>query len=796
MAKQFMGEDFRRKALLQGNEFGNREEITSLQRELKEIINPFESAVTQAGKRILALLEDAGVTVNSLTTADRKRPFTVVNDWAKGKMRKPADYMLDGLRKHDLPEVRREAEAACRLFNTTYRSYATALEVFDNIHLLGIYTDLNEELHRYLQENNLMLLARSTELLNGIIGDGDTPFVYEKIGNRYDHLMLDEAQDTSRMQWDNFNPLFKNSAAKGFSSLVVGDIKQSIYRWRGGDWRLLDQYLYDDLGSGFVHSVPLEENWRSGKAIVSFNSTLFSHIGDILAMEPSLADVAHEVKAIYAGCRQLIPNQRKEDPEGYLRVSFLQSDDSGSWKEHALEKALEDIASLLDEGYAYRDITVLVRRKEEGGEVARFLMSQGISVITQDSLLLGSSPLIQRLMALISLHVNPEDPVNQELARQYGIDAELPGQGSIYEICEQLLSLPALAPSSADIPFIHAFLDGVLAWQCNYGSSLRDFIRWWEEKGVEIPISAPDGQDAVRIMTIHKSKGLDLEAVIIPFVDDKVFRFSPTLWCRTDRKPYDKVGLIPLTGTQDLTETYFAAEFLEEQKLQYVDLINTWYVAFTRACSRLFIYAEQPVRPKTCKFEVGFNVNYFQVLFYLFFESGQAGFVCDENGAFSMGKREPFREEEKEQTMEDDLQVRYAREPIGDRLRLTLHGEDYFSEEITARQLGIEHHREMAMVEVDPALELRSGGRHWFDGTYRIFNEASIVTAEGEMYRPDRVLIAPDGSRVIVIDYKFGEPRRAHRDQVGNYMQLLRQMGYPSVEGWLWYVTNNRFVPV
>ena len=794
MAEEFMGENFRRQAMLMGDDFGKREEIATLQQQLKTICESFENTVKQAGKRILELLSEVQVKPTSLT-AGKKKPFTVVNAWAKGTMSVPAPYILEGLERHNLPEIKRLTEDVCQLFATEYRAYTTARAVLDDIHLLGIYSDLLKQLQSYLQENNLMLLARSTELLNGIIGDEDTPFVYEKIGNRFDHLMLDEAQDTSRMQWDNFQPLFKNSAAKGFSSLVVGDIKQSIYRWRGGDWRLLDQYLFDDLGSSFVRNDPLKENWRSGAALVNFNCTFFSAIGDLLAKESQLKGVSEEVKNIYASCHQSIPQQRQTEPQGYLHIAFLSSD-AKPWKEQALERSLEDIHSLKDEGYDYKDITVLVRKKEDGAEVARFLMSQGISVITQDSLLLGSSPLIQRIIALLTLQVNPQDPVNLELARQFGIDVQHAAQGSIYEVCEQLLSLPGLHPSSTDIPFIHAFLDGVLSWQNTYGSSLRDFIRWWEEKGAETPISAPDGQNAVRIMTIHKSKGLDLEAVIIPFVDDKVFRYAPTIWCRTNLKPYDKVGLIPLTGSQALLDTYFADEFLKEQTLQYVDLVNTWYVAFTRACSRLFIYTEQPHLPQKSKYDIGYNASYFQSFFYLFFLSQQGGFALDENQSFSMGKREPFTSKEKKRTMEDDLQSSFKREPLNDRLKLTLHGDDYFAQEKSARQLGIEKHRDMASVEVDAMLEAQSGHRHWFDGTYRVMNEASIVDSKGEIKRPDRVLIAPDGSRVIVIDYKFGQPLDGYKYQVRAYVRLLKEMGYPSVEGWLWYVSSGEIVRV
>ena len=360
--------------------------------------------------------------------------------------------------------------------------------------------------------------------------------------------------------------------------------------------------------------------------------------------------------------------------------------------------------------------------------------------------------------------------------------------GSLYEVCEGLIASRS-EQQAADVPFIHAFLDQVLAWQEKYGSSLRGFVKWWDEAGCKKSICAPDGQDAVRVMTIHKSKGLSLEAVIIPFVGESFLPTSswhiPTLWCETDGN-LAPIGLVPVKASSQMENTRFQKDLDRERINQYVDVINMTYVAFTRAKSQLILYTPRPQDPSD------YTVKAVPALLYRLFEHS-----LDSDGCTTFGTLDRFVQSEDTSSVIDDPQKSFETVQLGDdRLKLALRAGDYFADEPSLRLQGIERHREMASVEVDEALEAQSGHRHWFDGSYRVFNEASIVTGEGETYRPDRVLIAPDRSRVIIIDYKFGEPHAAYRKQVRNYMSLMRQMGYPAVEGWLWYVTEGEFVRV
>ena len=788
MAELFFKEDFRMKLRsMPGHILGDKDAIKGFGTVLETMRSEFEGKVTELGRRALAAMEAGGRAPEDFKGKSRG-PFMVFRKWASWQrgdaLPEPKESLYESYNGFQCPELEACVAEAFALSGQPLAEYRSVCLVQENLSLLGVYADIFRFLSAYLQENNVVLLSQSSDLLSRIINDEDTPFVYEKIGNRYDHLMLDESQDTSLLQWSNFKPLFTNSIAQGQANLIVGDVKQSIYRWRGSDWHLLGEQIARDLGPDNIDETNLGENWRSGREIIAFNNQLFSHAAETIAADAP-AGVAEQIRTLYADCVQEVPPQRASAPAGRVKLSFLEPE---GWREEALSRMLADIRELCDAGYHYRDITLLVRTNNDGATVANCLIAAGIGVVTEDSLLIGAAPCIGEVVSLLHALVDPEDPVNRLLVEGLELPEREALHGSLYETCEDLLASRTVL-SASDVPFIHAFLDQVLAYQEKYGSSLRGFVRWWDDAGCKKSICAPEGQDAVRVMTIHKSKGLSLEAVIIPFVDEAFLKTSfwqiPTLWCQTTGA-LAPIGLVPVKATARMENTVFQPELDRERINQYVDVINMSYVAFTRAKSQLILYAPRPLdRDK-------YPVKTVAALLYRLFSE-----ELDEADCRVSGTLEPFRQKKEASTVSDDPQRSFDTVRLGDeRLKLALHAGDYFDADPSHRLLGIEKHRGMASVEVDAALEEQSGNRHWFDGSYRVFNEASIVTGEGDTYRPDRVLIAPDSSRVIVIDYKFGQARPSHRRQVRNYMDLLRQMGYPSVEGWLWYVTDGEFVRV
>ena len=788
MAELFFKEDFRLKLrAMPGHILGDKEAIRRFGSVLEALRSDFEAKLGNLGRRALDAMAAGGRAPEDFKGKSRG-PFMIFKKWASWQrgdaIPLPKESLHESYNGFQSPALEACVDEAFALCGEPLTDYRSVCLVQENLSLLGVYADIFRFLSAWLQENNVVLLSQSSDLLSRIINDDDTPFVYEKIGNRYDHLMLDESQDTSLLQWSNFKPLFANSIAQGEANLIVGDVKQSIYRWRGSDWHLLGEQIARDLGPANIEATKLDENWRSGREIIHFNNYVFSHTAEAIASDAP-AGVAEQVARLYEDCVQEVPEKRASAPDGRVKLSFL---DPEGWQETALSRMLDDIRELVAAGYHYRDITVLVRTNSDGATVSNCLIAAGIGVVTEDSLLIGASPCIGAVVALLHAMVDPDDPVNQLLVEKMEIPSVNSFRGSLYEVCEGLIASRG-EQKAADVPFIHAFLDQVLAWQEKYGSSLRGFVKWWDEAGCKKSICAPDGQDAVRVMTIHKSKGLSIEAVIIPFVGESFLPTSswhiPTLWCETAGE-LTPIGLVPVKASSQMENTRFQGDLDRERINQYVDVINMTYVAFTRAKSQLILYTPRPQDPSD------YTVKAVPALLYKLFSEG-----LDSDGCRTFGTLERFVPSEEASTFVDESQTSFETVPLGDdRLKLALRAGDYFADEPSLRLQGIERHREMASVEVDEVLEAQSGHRHWFDGTYRVFNEASIVTGEGETYRPDRVLIAPDRSRVVIIDYKFGEPHAAYRKQVRNYMSLMRQLGYPAVEGWLWYVTAGEFVKV
>ena len=786
MAGLFFKEDFRMKLrTMPRHILGDKSAIREFGDVLEAMRSGFEERLTGLGRRALDVMAADGHAPEDYKGKSRG-PFTVFKKWASWRrgdaVPMPSDKLRDSYNGFQTPALEACVEEAFALCGEPLTDYRTYCLVQENLSLLGIYSDIFRFLSAYLQENNVVLLSQSSDLLSRIINDDDTPFVYEKIGNRYDHLMLDESQDTSVLQWSNFKPLFTNSIAQGQANLIVGDVKQSIYRWRGSDWHLLGEQIARDLGPANIEASNLEENWRSGREIVGFNNSVFMHVAEAIA-DDAPAGVAEQVARLYGDCFQEMPEKRTGAPAGRVKLSFLEPE---GWQEAALSRMLDDVRELVAGGYRHRDITVLVRTNVDGATVSNCLIAAGIGVVTEDSLLIGASPCIGAVVALMHAMVDPDDPVNQLLVKEMAIPDIDSFRGSLYEVCEELIaSRPA--PEATDVPFIHAFLDQVLSYQEKYGSSLRGYVKWWDEAGCKKSICAPDGQDAVRVMTIHKSKGLSLEAVIIPFVAESFLPTSswhiPTLWCETSG-PLAPIGLVPVRASSQMENTRFQDDLDRERINQYVDVINMTYVAFTRAKSQLIVYASRPENPDDYK------VKTVSAMLYRLFADGL------DNGCRTFGTLDRYTQPEESSALTDDPQLTFESVRLGDdRLRLALRAGDYFADEPSMRLQGIERHRKMASVEVDEEFEALSGHRNWFNGTYRVFNESSIVTGDGETYRPDRVLISPDGAQVIVIDYKFGQPHSSHHTQVRHYMTLLRQMGYPHVEGWLWYIPANRIEP-
>ena len=731
-----------------------------------------------------------------------------------------------------------------KLFSQEYKVYATACILDDQIYGLGVARELAEAFKELMKEKNVLCIDDSNTILKGIIDNTETPFIYEKIGVRFDHFLLDEFQDTSSVQWNNFHALLHESESKGKENLIVGDVKQSIYRWRGSDWKLLDKVVPAQF-QGFKQEV-LDTNYRSLSNIVKFNNGYFKAAAELLDI---IIGGGNYMSSIYSDVEQKVSKEDK-DP-GNVSLTFCPEEDQ-------LQKVLDSIAQAREAGARLSEIAILVRTNKIGQKVAASLIDNGIAVITDDSLKVKRSVTVRRLVSMLSLIDNPDDTVGGYLAES--LDVSVPGGcNSLIDMAEALIrelkENDTEGIVEGEILHLQSFMDNLHEYVSSDGNNLRGFLKHWED--ADPSISSPSSGESVRVMTIHKSKGLDFPYVIIPFAESIGMFKADSRWCAPDLagSPLEGVaeGVYDVTLSKASANTMFADHYNEERLLQMVDNINSIYVAMTRAALGMHIIAEKPSdkwvadlkKEGTDKWRPDFS-NFAKVLYWFvatgkmkgIHRSGDEAFV-----RFDMGEIVDFnamRKSEKSVAMRFPVAgggqyPSYALNPEiseeGDvrergRLKFSADSLDFFSEdgaagvEASNRIRGVVLHDILADVRVpgdldaavetarvagnltaeqaQEAMELLRGrlseaiSKGWFpEDPSDVFLEKDIIDTDGQVYRPDRVVLK-DG-RAIIIDYKFGAHYNKYERQMKRYADIWRRMGHHEVTAVLWYVQTGEY---
>lgn len=757
-------------------------------------------------------------------------------------------------------------------------TYQTAYEVNRYFFTLGILGDVDKKVREYAAENNVMLISDTTELLNKIIEGTDTPFVYEKVGTRVDHYMIDEFQDTSNMQWKNFLPLVRDSLSAGNKNLIVGDVKQSIYRWRNSDWKLLDEQLDIDFKTNGVIHKSLDTNWRSGENVINFNNAVFEIGSKLLqnVFNETLADITYDealaplytrIENAYKDSYQCLPDKKKGNPSGHVKVHFVDTEENSNWQAYVLDQLPHTIEELQDKGYSLRDIAILVRTKKEGAEVANRLLEYKnlqknskyrYDIISDEALFIKNSKSIKLVVSLlkylrnpsdftlrtlaiyeyfkfkdqltpeetICTHLSNSDDFPEEVSIELGRIKELP----LYEMTEEIFDLFKEAMESNENIYIQAFMDMVLDFSVKHSSDLDSFLQWWDESGQTKTIFTPDGQDAIRIMTIHKSKGLGFEVVLLPFGHWDIDHKMPTiLWCQPRFEPFNRLQLVPVKYSQKLKNTIFAYEYFDEKLHAFIDNFNVLYVALTRAKNDLIIFSPKPKEKQK-------GINSISSLLWACIHGEakpQEGktFVSlqesmgQESDCFELGesKGDSLTQRGSDTLSDNEVSIgALASISFDDRLKLRLNNKYFFSEN-GQREYGTLMHEIVSKVtslaDLDKVVETYqlSGEiteeertkitlllndylsnpqiEPWYTEEYKVLNEVEILQPNGTFIRPDRVMMR--AGEVIVIDYKFGEKEeKKYLKQVKNYMTQIKKMGYNNVKGFVCYITLGLVIEV
>ena len=740
-------------------------------------------------------------------------------------------------------------------------NYLTAKAILQNYYALGILNDIKVRLQKLQQENNVLLISDTTELLNDIISGSDSPFIYEKTGTRISNYMIDEFQDTSRMQWENFRPLIGESLASGNFNLIVGDVKQSIYRFRNSDWRLLEEQVDEDFPKEYIEKDILDTNWRSDAEIVNFNNAFFDSAASLLQRDFNATaedDSDKQIIDAYNDLYQNIPT-RKGDSSGYVKVTFLNNDNDTNWKDEALKRLPLEIESLQDQGFSLKDIAVVVRRNSEAVEVANALLSYAdehpnskyrYDIISNEALLIGSAQSVKAIIAIMRYLRNPDDGklrmmavyefllfqrkcTPNEALKAYRTEYERDFPQEIkeniaelstlpfYDMIEGFITMTSDSLEEKENAYIQAFLDIALKFSVDSSADYNAFLDWWDEKGSEKALFSPDNQDAIRLITIHKSKGLGFGAVIMPFVNWRFENNSGNniLWCKPSASPFDEIGVAPLRYGKHLTDTIFRDDYLNEKRLTLIDNLNLLYVAFTRAKHRLVIYA-----PSSGNSEVIGNAATLmqKSIIDSTYLSGDCYKDSEDESVLEIGdpaKRELTTDERITNTYKSS---KWHSNPFDNRLKLRLNSIGFFSDD-GSRDYGklmhdivsnikifedipdavnkkisegelYEHERDTIVRELNNYLDIPEA-RNWYSGKYKVLNEAVVLQPGSRFSRPDRVMIGND--EVIVVDYKFGDVEESkYKHQVRRYMKTISEMGYPNVKGFVFYVRSGKIVSI
>lgn len=804
-------------------------------------------------------LRDGRLSDKDTVNATLKNSLDDAKNWATKTSAQKNEIIR--LAETSLLPLLQDAETFRPRNNKIVNSCRLSLQHLNKLQLLA---HIDEEVRELNREHNRFLLSDTNALLHNLVRDGDSSFVFEKIGANIRNVMIDEFQDTSRMQWDNFKILLLEGLSQGADSLIVGDVKQSIYRWRNGDWGILNALGTKDSSFPFpVRVETLKTNRRSETNVIRFNNNLFTTAVEYLNMLhlKELQEDCHPLQRAYADVAQESP---RTEAKGYIKATFLEPDEEHNYTELTIISLGEEVQRLLEAGVKLNDITILVRKNKNIPPIADYFdKTMHLPIVSDEAFRLDASQAICMLIDALRYLSNPEDKVacaslmmNYELGiKKQGGDwdslltakpeealpvAFVTGMETLrlmplYELLEELFSLFDMKRIEEQDAYLFSFFDAVTEYLQNNSSDLDAFIRYWNETLCNKTI--PSGEmDGIRILSIHKSKGLEFHTVLIPFCDWKLENETNNqlIWCSPTEAPFSTLDIVPVNYSSTMAESVYRQNYLDERLQLWVDNLNLLYVAFTRAGKNLIFWCKKG--QKGTMSELLANA-----LPQVAAREGDENW--DEEEPYENGELCPSKYTGTDEHLPDAPKVsanRLAQKPD----KLPVHMES-MRHDIEFRQSnrsadfiqGVDEeesdnrfinrgrllHTLFSAIEteedIDNAIDqlvfegiigkpeteekIRELTHHafslpqvqdWYSGSWHLFNECDIIWQErGELRtrRPDRVMMR--GNEIVVIDFKFGKQNKKYNKQVQGYMQLLTRMGYlkENIEGYLWYVEED-----
>lgn len=745
-------------------------------------------------------------------------------------------------------------------------------------HQLGLLTSIAKALKKENEIENRFLLAETTLFLSKLIVDG-TSFIFEKIGTEIDHIFIDEFQDTSKLQWKCFKILLDETLSRGNYNLIVGDVKQSIYRWRNSDWDIMNniENLYPKTIKISAQEVKengityKSTNYRSYKRIVEFNNYFYRFAVDSITQtfKERLGTSLEKLTRAYSDVEQAIPEKTKNANKGYVEIRQIEKrNPRGTMKEEAVEQLMNTLHELIEiHQVAPGEIAILLRNSLPIQSIVESFKKEfpTLKIVSNEAYMLSASMAVQLIIAAMRYIATPQDDINivnlisiyhkAILGRECEITKLIEKEERakflpenyldrlpllkglpVYELIEKLMSILDVSKIKGDEAYIFSFLDHVSAYINNKITDINSFLDIWDKELFQETIQATNS-DSVTIMTIHKSKGLEFGTVIIPFCNwELTGRSKNTLWCEPKEKPFDKISLLPINSKKLMLNSIYEGDYNKDYLYQIVDNLNLLYVGTTRAKKNLIIFTEAIKKNKKTDIQAG-NLSSLINTQLVRLTSLDNAVYDEESKVYRYGspvatiqnkeseeaEENPFisnAEESIKQTFEyyeNNLTYKQSRELTRFLASDSKERQNYDSaargelmHSVLARlSTGKELQRQLKKMFIEGLISSEKEmyyiksilekalaqpyAQEWFSGKYRLFNECAILCKsykEGRSnYRPDRVMI--HDNKVIVVDYKFARTSNKHKEQVKEYMDILKMAGYSDIEGYVWYVEKS-----
>ena len=762
-----------------------------------------------------------------------------------------------------------------------YKSADLTVKHLNQLRLLG---SIDKKVRTMNQEANRFLLSDTQTLLHSLIQDSDSPFIFEKIGTQLNHVMIDEFQDTSTIQWKNFKVLLEETMSReDAGNLIVGDVKQSIYRWRSGDWRLLN-----NIESEFINPKKqldietLDTNYRSDRNVIDFNNAFFVEAAkqEYENLKEAMPEDAQQLLNAYADVEQKVPTNKRA--QGYVEIKLLKTQEDEDTADESTDKGkgermmqlcLETVDKLVARGVPTNKIAILVRNNQTIQDIAEYFMNHSdYEMVSDEAFRLDASQAVQTLVTALHYLMHPNDDIaratllkyaltyldSEELVTQLTSNRQEYLEIPLLDLTERLFTefrLGEVEDMKAQSAYVCAFYDKLNAFLADNSSDIEAFLQEWDANLHGKSIHC-DGTDGIRLLTIHKSKGLEYDHVIMPYCDWQLEK-SNTIWCTPQEEPYNELPLVPVDfSAGQMKQSIYEPDYHHEHLQNMVDNLNLLYVAFTRAGHNLYVFgkratqnyrssiielsldqvaeklkkAQESISPlaedkevpveihglgtdsKTSDIVFTYGEPYIpkqKVVMEMKLNSNVFTLPSEmmETEIIVSSKMPEFKQSNKSRDLivgdeEEEQQKYYIKMgTVLHSLFSTIRTHDDIDGALKQLELdGVLYDENISKEKVREMIRKRLESdkvNDWFSDRWEIFNECSIISmnkGKMEVHRPDRVM--KDENETIVVDFKFGKPRQEYHDQVKGYMDLLSGMGHPNVKGYLWYVYPNKIVEV